>query len=56
MNTFPVDVGRVRQKPQVFAHNQKKFGYTVLVIQSSNHNDWNNPHTMKDLYNKGFYQ
>jgi len=56
MNTFPVEIGRVRQKPQVFSHNQKKFGYTVFVIQSSNHNDWNNPLTMKDLYNKGFYQ
>jgi hypothetical protein len=56
MNTYPVNITRVKQPPQVFSHNQKKFGYTVLIIQSSSHNDWNNPHTMKDLYSKGFYQ
>jgi len=56
MNTFPVNISRVRHPPQVFSHNQKKYGYTVLVIQSSRHNDWNNQRTMKDLYNKGFYQ
>ena len=57
MNTNPVTITRAQQQPpQVFSHNQKKFGYTVLVIQSSKRNDWNNPHTMKDLYTKGFYQ
>ena len=53
---YPVQISRVKQTPQVFSHNQKKYGYAVLVIQSSSHNDWNNPHTMKDLYSKGFYQ
>lgn len=56
MNTFPVDTGSTRQTPQVFSHNQQKYGYTVLIIQSSRTNDWNNQITMRDLYNKGFYQ
>ena len=56
MNTNPVSITRVKQPPQVFSHNQKKFGYAMLIIQSSTRNDWNNPHTMKDLYSKGFYQ
>ncbi|WP_455208636.1 hypothetical protein [Kaarinaea lacus] len=56
MNTIPVKVADTRQSPQVFAHNLKKYGYTVLIIQSTAPNDWNNPITMRDLYNKGFYQ
>jgi len=56
MNTIPVKVADTMQSPQVFAHNQKKYGYTVLIIQSSKKTDWNNPTTMKDLYDKGFYQ
>jgi hypothetical protein len=56
MNTIPVKVADTMQSPQVFAHNQKKYGYTVLIIQSSKKTDWNNPITMKDLYDKGFYQ
>lgn len=56
MNTNPVNVGSTGTIPQVFSHNQQKYGYTVLIIQSSRTNDWNNKITMKDLYNKGFYQ
>ena len=56
MNTNPASITRAQQPPQVFSHNQKKFGYTVVMTQSSTRNDWNNPHTMKDLYSKGFYQ
>ncbi|HEY5602644.1 MAG TPA: hypothetical protein VIM41_06010 [Gammaproteobacteria bacterium] len=56
MNTIPVKVADTQQSPQVFAHNQQKYGYTVLIIRSTAHNDWNNAITMKDLYDKGFYQ
>ncbi|MEJ2179473.1 MAG: hypothetical protein P8Y28_03320 [Gammaproteobacteria bacterium] len=56
MNTIPAKVFNVQQTPRVFSHNQKKYGYAVLITQSSECNDWNNPITMKDLYNKGFYQ
>jgi len=56
MNTIPVKVADTPRSPQVFAHNQKKYGYTVLIIQSSKKTDWNNSITMEDLYNKGFYQ
>jgi len=41
---------------QVFCHNQDKYGYAVLIVHSSNHNDWHNNVTMKDLYSKGYYQ
>jgi len=56
MNTIPMKANEVQQSPRVFSHNLKKYGYTVLITQSSECNDWNNPITMKDLYNKGFYQ
>ena len=52
MNTYPVNIARVKQPPQVFAHNQKKFGYTVLIIQSSSHNDKQSSHHERSLFER----
>jgi len=56
MNSLSINNYNSECSPQVFSHNQDKYGYAVLIVHSPNSNDWHNYITMKDLYNKGYYQ
>lgn len=58
MNTYSANNTNklLRQCPKVFSHKQTRYGYSVVFVHYANRNDWHNNITMKDLYNKGFYQ